>query len=290
MIEVVGVSFSRAGKMYYFKPPTEPIVLGDHVLADTEKGLIVARVVQPPKTVPLEQVVLPLKDIIRKMTEDDWEQLKKLSREEEEAIRVCNEQVELNALKMKIIGAQYAFDKAYLMFFFSADGRIDFRKLVKDLAKIFRTRIELRQIGVRDVAKMLGGLGTCGRELCCKTWLREFDSISIKMSKAQYLSINPNKMSGLCGRLMCCLRYEEGMYEDLANEFPDIDARVATPNGDGIVKNINVFTKQVFVLLDSGAEELLELADVKVTASEGAQKINEIIEVKEKEDVQNEHQ
>lgn len=283
MIDVVGVSFSRAGKMYYFKPTEEPLAVGDHVLADTEKGLIVARVVQAPKKVPLEEVVLPLKDIIRKMTDNDWEQLKKLAREEEEAIRTCEEQVRENGLHMKIIGAQYAFDKAYLMFFFSADGRVDFRKLVKDLAKVFRTRIELRQIGVRDVAKMLGGLGTCGRELCCKTWLREFDSISIKMSKAQYMSINPNKMSGLCGRLMCCLRYEEGMYEDLANEFPDIDARVATPNGDGIVKNINVFTKQVFVLLDSGAEELIDSVDVKIISTEGAQKINEIIEVQDKE-------
>ncbi len=163
---------------------------------------------------------------------------------------------------MKLIEAQYAFNKSYLMFFFSAEGRVDFRALVKDLAKIFRTRIELRQIGVRDMAKKMGGVGICGRQLCCSTWLREFDSISIKMSKAQYLSLNPNKMSGVCGRLMCCLRYEEETYKELAREFPDLESRVDTPDGKGYVKSINIFSRQVAVHHDGGGEHFWDLDEL----------------------------
>ena len=264
MIEVVTVSFSRAGKLYYFKPNGEELKAGDAVIVNTEKGEVVGKVIKPLERVPLEKIVLPLKEVIRKMTESDWVVYRQLQKEEEEALKICERKIEEHGLKMKLIAAQYAFNKGYLMFFFSADGRVDFRALVKDLAKIFRTRIELRQIGVRDVAKMLGGIGVCGQELCCSKWLRSFDSVSIKMSKAQYLSLNPSRMSGVCGRLMCCLRYEEDIYKEIAKKFPDVDTLVETERGEGIIKNINVFTKQVFVLLNDGAEMTFDLDEITV--------------------------
>ncbi len=262
MIEVVAVQFYDAGKIYYFKPCEEGLSPGDKVIVDTEKGQVVGKIMSVNKSVPLEDIVLPLKEVLRKLTPEDEVTIKALKEEEKEALRICGEKIREHGLPMKLIEAQYAFNKGYLMFFFSAEGRVDFRALVKDLAKIFRTRIELRQIGVRDMAKKMGGVGICGRNLCCSTWLREFDSISIKMSKAQYLSLNPNKMSGVCGRLMCCLRYEEEVYKALTEEFPEVDTAIMTPSGKGRVKGINIFSRQVSVHLDSGEESFWQLDEL----------------------------
>ena len=284
MIEVVSVQFQDAGKVYYFKPCEEPLTAGDYVIADTEKGEAVGKVIAPVRTLSLEEIVLPLKSIIRKMTAGDRVTLKQLKNEETEALRICQELITQHGLPMKLIDAQYAFNKSYLMFYFSSEGRVDFRALVKDLARTFKTRIELRQIGVRDVAKKLGGVGICGQRLCCSAWLREFDSISIKMSKAQYLSLNPNKMSGVCGRLMCCLRYEEETYKRLSEAFPDMESKVKTPQGCGTVKNINIFTEQIIVHLDQGGEDVFTLDDISPVKSEPLKDKDVVIDDHENQD------
>lgn len=284
MIEVVSVQFQDAGKIYYFKPCDEPLAAGDYVIADTEKGQAVGKVLAPARTLSLEEIVLPLKNVIRKMTAGDWATLRQLKSDEKEALRVCQEFITQHGLPMKLIDARYAFNKSYLMFYFSSEGRVDFRALVKDLARTFKTRIELRQIGVRDVAKKLGGVGICGQQLCCSTWLREFDSISIKMSKAQYLSLNPNKMSGVCGRLMCCLRFEEETYKKLAEAFPDMESRVKTPQGPGSVKNINIFTDQIIVQLDRGGEETYTLEEISPVKAEPLKNKDVVIDDKENHD------
>lgn len=264
MIEVIGVQFYSAGSIYFFKPNDEDIKKGDYVLVETEKGKNVAEVVYPKSKRSIEDIVLPLKKIVRKMNDDDWDKFEKLIEEEKEALEICKKKVKEHGLPMKLIDAKYGFDKNFIMFYFSAEDRVDFRELVRDLAKVFKTRIELRQIGVRDVTKMMGGIGICGRELCCNKWLRELESISVNMAKAQFLSLNPSKMSGLCGRLRCCLRYEKDMYDEISKKFPDIGTRVNTPKGKGEVKNINIFTKKVFVILDeSEAEILVDLEKVK---------------------------
>ncbi|HHH84554.1 MAG TPA: stage 0 sporulation protein [Firmicutes bacterium] len=284
MIEVVSVQFQDAGKIYFFKPCEEPLVAGDYVIADTEKGEAVGKVISPAKTLSLEEIVLPLKSVIRKMTAGDWVTLKQLRNEEKEALRICQELIVQHGLPMKLIDAQYAFNKSYLMFYFSSDGRVDFRALVKDLARTFKTRIELRQIGVRDVAKKMDGVGICGQRLCCSAWLREFDSISIKMSKAQYLSLNPNKMSGVCGRLMCCLRYEEETYKKLSEAFPDLESRVRTPRGCGSVKNINIFTEQIIIHLDKGGEGVFTLNEISPVKAEPLKDKDVVIDHKENRD------
>ncbi|HDS02555.1 MAG TPA: stage 0 sporulation protein [Firmicutes bacterium] len=268
MIEVVSVQFQDAGKLYYFKPCEETLLPGDFVIADTEKGETVGKVITPALSLSLEEIVLPLKNVLRKMTAGDWGTVRQLKNEEKEALRICAEMVKEHGLPMKLIGCQYSFNKSYLMFYFSSEGRVDFRALVKDLARVFKTRIELRQIGVRDVAKRLDGVGICGQRLCCSAWLREFDSISIKMSKAQHLSLNPNKMSGVCGRLMCCLRYEEETYKKLSEAFPDMDSRVKTPKGCGTVRNINIFTGKIFVHLDHGGDCSCSLEEINPVKAE----------------------
>lgn len=211
MPSVVGVRFKRAGKVYYFDPAQIDLQTGDHVIVETARGLEYGEVVSPVREVQTEDVVAPLKAVIRKATPEDAIQLAENKDKEEEAFSVGVERIAAHGLQMKLVDVEHTFDGSKIIFYFTADGRVDFRELVKDLASIFRTRIELRQIGVRDEAKMLGGLGTCGRALCCSTFLGDFAPVSIKMAKEQNLSLNPGKISGLCGRLMCCLRYESEM-------------------------------------------------------------------------------
>jgi cell fate regulator YaaT (PSP1 superfamily) len=205
---VVGVRFKRAGKVYYFDPAEFDLSKGDNVVVETARGLEYGMVVSSPKDIAEEHVVAPLKAVVRKATPEDDRQVEELQRMEAEAFTIAVERIAAHGLEMKLVDVEYTFDMSKVIFYFTADGRVDFRELVKDLASIFRTRIELRQIGVRDEAKMLGGLGTCGRVLCCSTFLGDFAPVSIKMAKEQNLSLNPSKISGLCGRLMCCLRYE----------------------------------------------------------------------------------
>jgi cell fate regulator YaaT (PSP1 superfamily) len=210
---VVGVRFKRAGKVYYFDPAGLPLVKGDKVIVETARGLEYGEVVNDPRQVADDDVIAPLKTVVRKSTEEDEQQLAENQRREAEAFTIALERIAGHQLDMKLVDVEYTFDASKIIFYFTAEGRVDFRELVKDLASIFRTRIELRQIGVRDEAKMLGGLGSCGRALCCSTFLGDFAPVSIKMAKEQNLSLNPSKISGLCGRLMCCLRFE--------SELPD---------------------------------------------------------------------
>lgn len=218
MTTVIGVRFKSAGKIYYFAPDEKEISLKDNVIVETARGIEYGEVVIAPREVSEEQLVLPLKKVIRIATEEDKEKVKVNQAKEKEAFGVCLQKIAQHGLPMKLIDVEYTFDNSKVIFFFTADGRVDFRELVKDLAAIFRTRIELRQIGVRDEAKMVGGIGTCGRVLCCKSFLGDFDPVSIKMAKEQNLSLNPAKISGLCGRLMCCLRYENDNYKDCQNK------------------------------------------------------------------------
>ncbi len=212
MPTVVGVTFKAAGKVYYFDPQGLQLKYGDQVIVETSRGKELGQIVVSPKQISEDEIVSPLKLVVRKATESDIIQVEANRQKEKEAFDVCQEQITKHALPMKLIDVEYTFDNNKVIFYFTSDGRVDFRELVKDLARIFRTRIELRQIGVRDEAKMVGGLGPCGRDLCCQSFLRDFSPISIKMAKAQDLALNPAKISGICGRLMCCLRYECGSY------------------------------------------------------------------------------
>lgn len=218
---VVGVSFKKAGKVYYFDPDNLELRYLDKVIVETSRGVELGEVIVNPKKVEEDEIIQPLKKVIRKATEKDLEQLEVNQEKEKEAYSICLEKIATHGLPMKLVDVEYTFDNNKIIFYFTADGRVDFRELVKDLASVFRTRIELRQIGVRDEAKMIGGLGPCGRQLCCKTFLREFEPISIKMAKNQDLSLNPAKISGICGRLMCCLRYESDTYEEEEDQTVD---------------------------------------------------------------------
>ncbi|AZR74417.1 stage 0 sporulation protein [Anoxybacter fermentans] len=242
METVVGVSFKKAGKIYYFDPSDIDLRFGDKVIVETSRGIELGEVVIGPKEVEEDEIVQPLKKVIRKATAKDLEQLEINHKKEKEAYKICLKKIAEHGLPMKLIDVEYTFDNNKIIFYFTAEGRVDFRELVKDLASVFRTRIELRQIGVRDEAKMMGGLGPCGLQLCCKTFLREFEPISIKMAKAQELSLNPAKISGLCGRLMCCLRYECDTYEDLKEEMPDIDEEIDMDEDNLVKEKINLCT------------------------------------------------
>nr|WP_156801982.1 stage 0 sporulation family protein [Desulfurispora thermophila] len=247
--QVVGVRFKKAGKIYYFAPGEIELQVGDGVIVETARGVEYGEVVVGPRQVPEAEIVAPLKTVLRKATDEDRQQLA-LSREKEaQAYQIALEKIAAHGLPMKLVGVEQTFDGNKIIFYFTADGRIDFRELVKDLAAVFRTRIELRQIGVRDEAKMMGGLGCCGRELCCATWLADFESVSIRMAKDQNLSLNPGKISGICGRLMCCLKYENEVYEQARANFPEVGSRVITPQGEGRVTVINIFRNTVSVEL-----------------------------------------
>ncbi len=267
MTEIIGVRFKNAGKTYYFAPGGLKISLGDRVIVETARGVECGQVVIANRQVEDHMIVAPLKQVIRLATKKDLAQLEENRRKEKEAFRICQEKIAKHRLQMNLVEVEYTFDNNKILFYFTADGRIDFRELVKDLAGIFRTRIELRQIGVRDESKMLGGLGICGRPFCCNTFLGDFQPVSIKMAKEQGLSLNPTKISGTCGRLMCCLKYEQEAYEDLIRITPRVGAVVKTPEGNGIVIENNLLTGMLKVTLDKAPDAaplLVHRRDVRI--------------------------
>lgn len=249
LYDVVGVRFKKAGKVYYFDPNQFDISENEFVIVETVRGIEYGKVVITKKQVDENDVVLPLKKVIRIANENDRTIVEENKHAAKEAYQVCQQKVVEHNLDMKLVDVEYTFDRNKIIFYFTADGRIDFRELVKDLAAIFRTRIELRQIGVRDEAKMLGGIGACGRMLCCSTFLGDFEPVSIKMAKDQNLSLNPAKISGLCGRLMCCLKYENDEYEAAKEQLPDLDQRIQTPHGTGRVIGLNILERLIQVEL-----------------------------------------
>lgn len=250
MKTIIGVRFRQAGKVYYFDPGKAKLERNQCVIVETAKGVEIGTVVLPNCEMPEEKIVAPLKGIIRVATEQDIEKSEQNREKEKEAFGICLEKIAKHGLEMKLIDAEYTFDNNKLLFYFTADGRIDFRELVKDLASVFRTRIELRQIGVRDETKICGGIGICGRGLCCHTYLSEFAPVSIKMAKEQNLSLNPTKISGVCGRLMCCLKNEEEAYEELNSRLPNVGCRVKTPEGlSGEVQSVSVLKQRVRVIV-----------------------------------------
>ena len=256
MIKVVGVRFRTAGKIYYFDPKDLELSLGSHVIVETARGVEYGTVMVPPKGVTDDEVVQPLKPVLRASTPEDDKTEQKNREKERQAYKTCQEKIQKHKLNMKLVEAEYTFDNNKLLFYFTADGRIDFRELVKDLASVFRTRIELRQIGVRDETKILGGVGICGRELCCHTFLSEFAPVSIKMAKEQNLSLNPTKISGVCGRLMCCLKNEADTYEYLNSRLPGVGDRVTTSDRlKGEVQSVNVLRQTVKVIVENGEEK-----------------------------------
>ena len=254
MTEIIGVRFKDVGKIYYFSPNKNTVKCGSHVIVETARGVECGEVVIANREIEDDKVVQPLKSIIRIATDKDLETQKKNREKEQEIMKVFAQKIAEHKLEMKLIDVEYTFDNNKVLFYFTADGRIDFRELVKDLAAVFRTRIELRQIGVRDEAKMLGGLGICGRPFCCKTFLGEFQPVSIKMAKEQSLSLNPTKISGTCGRLMCCLKYEQNCYEELLAITPKVGALVETAEGRGIVEDANLLTGVLKVKLDKNPD------------------------------------
>lgn len=257
MIEIIGIKFKNTNKVYYFDPDGIKFKVGESAIVETIRGVEIGEVVIQNKLVPEDDLVSPLKSVIRKADKDDFIRAKENEKKEKEAFDICLKKIEEHQLKMKLIDVQYTFDRNKILFYFTADGRIDFRELVKSLAAIFRTRIELRQIGVRDEAKMLSGIGVCGHVLCCSSFLGDFEPVSIKMAKEQNLSLNPTKISGNCGRLMCCLKYEQETYENLLKRIPKIDAIVQTPEGRGVVVDYNVLRGTIKVKLDKAAEGVL---------------------------------
>lgn len=264
MIKVIGVRFRMAGKIYFFSPGGLELKAGDKVIVETARGVEFGSVVTGIKEVPDDQISQPLKPVIRIATQDDVRREAKNREKEKEAFKICQEKIRKHGLEMKLIDAEYTFDNNKVLFYFTADGRIDFRELVKDLASVFRTRIELRQIGVRDETKIRGGIGICGRPLCCHTYLTEFAPVSIKMAKEQNLSLNPTKISGVCGRLMCCLTNEEETYEELNSHLPSIGDYVTTPEKlKGEVQSVNVLRQTVKVIVSLDNDEK-EVRDYKV--------------------------
>lgn len=249
MYEVVGVRFKKAGKIYYFDPGEFTIDENEFVIVETVRGIEFGKVVINYKKIDENDIVLPLKKVIRIANDHDKLTVDENKKAATQAYEVCVEKIEEHNLDMKLVDVEYTFDRNKVIFYFTADGRVDFRDLVKDLAAIFRTRIELRQIGVRDEAKMLGGIGPCGRMLCCSTYLGDFEPVSIKMAKDQNLSLNPAKISGLCGRLMCCLKYENDEYEEAKKELPDVGEVISTPEGKGRVVGLNILERLIQVEL-----------------------------------------
>lgn len=249
-VQVCGVRFKRGGKIYYFDPASVDVKVGDPVIVETIRGVEFGHVVVGVREVPEETVVAPLRKVLRKATPKDMDQVVENQRKEREAFEICKKKIQEHGLDMDLVQVEYTFDGSKIIFYFTAEGRVDFRELVKDLASVFKTRIELRQIGVRDEAKIVGGLGLCGREFCCKTFMGEFEPVSVRMAKGQNLSLNPSKISGVCGRLMCCLRFETEHYDDAKAMLPSVGSRVVTPEGEGKVVGVNVIKNSISVELD----------------------------------------
>ncbi len=265
MTEIIGVRFKSVGKVYYFSPGELEISQGDSVIVETARGVECGEVVCGNKQVPDEEIVAPLKPVIRIATEEDFKVIEQNKVKEKEAFDICLKKILHYGLNMNLVDVECTFDNSKLLFYFTSDNRVDFRELVKDLASVFRTRIELRQIGVRDEAKMLGGLGICGRPFCCSSFLGEFQPVSIKMAKEQSLSLNPTKISGTCGRLMCCLKYEQDGYEELLKITPKVGAIVDTPSGRGTVTDVNLISGKMHVRMhDTDGDVVFERHQVKL--------------------------
>ncbi|MCI9552868.1 MAG: stage 0 sporulation family protein [Acutalibacter sp.] len=250
MAEVIGVRFKSTGKVYYFDPGEEKLSKGDMAIVETARGVECGEVAMENRQVRDSSIVQPLRQLIRRATSEDLHRVEENHKKEKSAFKACEKRIAARGLEMKLVEVEYTFDNSKILFYFTADGRVDFRELVKDLAGMFRTRIELRQIGVRDEAKMLGGIGICGRPFCCGSFLGGFQPVSIKMAKEQGLSLNPVKISGACGRLMCCLKYEQEAYQDLLKTTPKVNAIVSTPDGKGVVIDQNLLTRKLTVRLD----------------------------------------
>ena len=267
MAEVIGVRFKKVGKVYYFNPNNTKLDIDDYVIVETARGIECGFVATPNKEIPDSEITHPLKPLIRRATEKDIEQAKLNRTKEKDAFALCEKKILSHNLDMKLVDVEYTFDNSKILFYFTAEGRVDFRILVKDLASIFRTRIELRQIGVRDEAKMLGGLGMCGRPFCCSTFLGDFQPVSIKMAKEQGLSLSPVKISGTCGRLMCCLKYEQEAYLDLLKTTPKVGAIVSTPEGKGVVVDQNLLTSVLKVRMNKAPDAsplIFKVKDIKL--------------------------
>ncbi len=264
LTEIIGVRFKSVGKVYYFAPDGKNIKLGDKVIVETARGVECGDVVLAPRQIDDSEIIAPLKPVMRLATAQDLKTVENNHKKEEEAFKICEEKIEKHGLKMKLVDVECTFDNNKLLFYFTAENRVDFRELVKDLASVFRTRIELRQIGVRDEAKMLGGLGVCGQPYCCSRFLGEFQPVSIKMAKEQGLSLNPTKISGACGRLMCCLKYEQDSYTELLRSTPKIGAIVRTAEGKGTVEDVNLLTGKLHVRMESDAVVTVDKKDVQV--------------------------
>ncbi len=276
---VVGVRFKKVGKIYYFDPKDIELKLNDHVIVETARGIEYGEVVVEPRLVSPDEIVTPLKSVIRKATEEDERKHEENKAKERESFRICEQKVAEHKLPMDLVDVELTFDSSKIIFYFTAEGRIDFRELVKDLAAIFKTRIELRQIGVRDEAKLLGGLGPCGLTLCCSTFLDDFHPVSIKMAKEQCLSLNPAKISGLCGRLMCCLKYEQDYYEEIDKLLPKVGKDVMTPDGRATVLDVNKLKQivKVKLLLEDDLVEIKEypLNKIQLLADSAAEQHDE---------------
>ena len=265
MTEIIGVRFKSVGKVYYFSPGDQEIPSGTMVIVETARGVECGEAVFGNKMVEDSEIVAPLKSIIRIATGDDFKQIEKNKLKEQDAFKICEEKINKLGLKMSLVDVECTFDNSKLLFYFTAESRVDFRELVKELAAVFRTRIELRQIGVRDEAKMMGGLGICGRAFCCSSFLGDFEPVSIKMAKEQSLSLNPTKISGACGRLMCCLKYEQDGYEELLKITPKVGALVETPSGKGTVTDSNLISGKLHVRLEqTGGDAVFTREQVKV--------------------------
>ncbi len=258
-VEIVGIRFKKRGKVYYFLPEGNSLKQDDNVIVKTARGLEYGTVAIPNRLESKDNLVLPLRSVIRRATKADDQQYESNLESEREAFKLCQEKIFEHNLDMKLVDVEYTFDNNKLLFYFTADGRIDFRELVKDLASIFKTRIELRQIGIRDETKLMGGLGVCGRPFCCKSFLSEFAQVSIKMAKEQNLSLNSSKISGACGKLMCCLRYEHECYSEAVKSIPKLDSKVRTPEGDGVVVETNPLAGLVRVRLEKDQNKSIKL-------------------------------
>ena len=263
MTKVVGVRFKTGGKVYLFDPQDFEIKKGDHVIVDTARGLECGLCVQGVHEEEADKIIRPLKSVTRIASPQDVEKMEQNRRDEKKAFEICLEKIEKHGLEMKLIDVEYTFDRSKVLFYFTADGRVDFRELVKELAQVFRTRIELRQIGVRDESKMMGGIGVCGQQFCCSRFLSDFTPVSIKMAKEQGLSLNPSKISGSCGRLMCCLSYEQSAYEHLNSITPGVGSVVRTPEGTGVVTETSIMRGKVKVSLDKNKESLPKEFSIK---------------------------
>ncbi len=282
MVTVVGVRFKKAGKIYYFDPDNIEVEKYSNVIVETARGIEYGEVVVGPKEVSEDEIIAPLKKVIRVVTDEDEAKHQENKEKETEAFQICLNKIKDHDLDMKLIDVEYTFDNNKVIFYFTADGRVDFRELVKDLASVFKTRIELRQIGVRDEAKMIGGLGPCGKSLCCATWLGDFEPVSIKMAKDQSLSLNPAKISGICGRLFCCLKYEHNLYQQIIDKLPGVGAIVKTPEGEGTVFETSVLLEQVKVKIRNRKDNS---EDIKIFPLHEVKKIKDDKKTNEDDDI-----